>query len=225
MGPYSTVDLYQWILRSTPAKRDQEHLPVVINSIPQIPDRSDFILNGGKDPKPYLISAVGELERIGVELIAIPCNTSHAFVEPIKKTLKKAELVDMIAETRNYLKKTLGGGRMKIGLLATTGTVEAGIYQDYFKDYHFVLLSNEEQHNLVTKAIYGERGIKAGYLKPNRRLLRKAVDILVRKGAEAVIFGCTEVALAFKNEKNGKVLHINPTKILAQVLVKKALIS
>ncbi|MGB4070704.1 MAG: aspartate/glutamate racemase family protein, partial [bacterium] len=39
MGPEATADLFLKIIRATPADKDQEHLRVIIDNNPQIPDR------------------------------------------------------------------------------------------------------------------------------------------------------------------------------------------
>ncbi len=39
MGPLATVDFLGKLIEETPAKRDAEHIPVAVYSVPQIPDR------------------------------------------------------------------------------------------------------------------------------------------------------------------------------------------
>jgi aspartate racemase len=77
MGPMATVDFMAKVLRNTPADRDQEHIPTIVCSATNIPDRSAAILEGGPDPLPAMRDALHKLERSGVTCIAMPCNTAH----------------------------------------------------------------------------------------------------------------------------------------------------
>lgn len=221
MGPLATRDLYDWIIQLTPAKSDQDHLPVVINSAPQIPDRTDYILGKGEDPKPQLLQAAKQLEKMGVDLMAIPCNTSHIFLDFLKVNLPNIEFVDMIKETKNYINQLFQSKKPKIGLLATDGTIKTKLYHRYFREYKLVTPSKTIQMNMVMEAIYGHKGIKRGYVKPARFLIREAIRHLKNRGAKIIILGCTEISAVLRNEKNNGIVYINPAKILAQTLIKK----
>lgn len=222
MGPLATRDLYDWIIQLTPAKSDQGHLPIAINSVPQIPDRTDYILGKGENPKPQLLQAAKQLEKMGVDLIVIPCNTSHIFLDFLKINLPEIEFVDMIKETKNYINLLFQSKKPKIGLLATDGTIKNKIYHRYFEGYSLIIPSKNIQTKLVMEAIYGHKGIKGGFVKPARLLLRQAIQHLKNRGAEIIILGCTEISAVLRNEKNNGIVYINPIKILAQTLIKKA---
>ena len=77
MGPDATVDLFQKILRATPAKTDQEHLRIIIDCNSKIPDRTAHIMRGEENPGPYLVSSAKLLEKAGVDVMVMPCNAAH----------------------------------------------------------------------------------------------------------------------------------------------------
>lgn len=225
MGPLATLDLYGWIIKLTKAHNDQDHIPTLIYSLPQIPDRTEFLLGGGKDPKPYLLAVARQLEAVGANLIAIPCNTAHVFVEFLQKSLKKAQVIDMIDETRKWIETNFDKtqNKPKIGLLATTGTIETGLYQNYFRGFRLITPNKKIQEKFVMETIYGKHGIKSSHLNnKNRQSLLKAATHLQKSGATLVILGCTEIALALKSKKGEGITFINPTKILAKTLVERA---
>src|SRR5450759_2757436 len=85
MGPEVTLDLFYKIIKATPAKRDQDHIHVIIDNFPQIPDRTAFLLGKGENPLPYILKSVETLEKGNVDALCIPCNTAHHFVENNKK--------------------------------------------------------------------------------------------------------------------------------------------
>ncbi len=80
LGPAATVDLYDKLVRFTPAKCDQEHFKVVVEQNPQTPDRTAALLEGGVDPTLALYNGASRLEADGCDAIIIPCNTAHAFI-------------------------------------------------------------------------------------------------------------------------------------------------
>lgn len=77
MGPLATVDFMRKIIQSTPAGQDQAHIPMVVANVPQIPDRTQAILDAAEDPFPALLQLLRQLEQAGATLFVIPCNTAH----------------------------------------------------------------------------------------------------------------------------------------------------
>ncbi len=77
MGPAATVDLFNKFVTFTAAQRDQEHIPLIISSIPDIPDRTDALMHNGLSPLPVMRDYMHKLEDAGAECIVIPCNTAH----------------------------------------------------------------------------------------------------------------------------------------------------
>lgn len=125
LGPDATVDLFKKILRNTSAKTDQEHLRIIIDCNPKIPDRTRAILGGGESPGEALKETAKNLERAGAGLIIIPCNTAHYWIEDVRKTVK-IKVIDMLDETAQEIASKYP--RIKrVGLLASKGTVGAGL--------------------------------------------------------------------------------------------------
>ena len=221
MGPEATSNAYHEIIASTPVTKDQEHIPVIIYSNPQIPDRTEGILYNGESPLPELIVTAKKLEHSGADFIIIPCNTSHFFIKELRASVN-ISVISMIEETLAFVKINYPD-ITKIGLLATTGTITTGIYKDIFSSANITVISPEckEQESLVMESIYGKKGIKSGEKKYPNKLLKKAVLNLQDKGAEPIIMGCTEIPLALKQEDVGCIL-LNPTKILCEKSVSLA---
>ena len=64
MGPEATLDLYAKIIAATPAIRDQDHLRVVIDSNPKVPDRTAAIVAGGESPVPAMTAGIRALRHL-----------------------------------------------------------------------------------------------------------------------------------------------------------------
>src|ERR1700733_12945883 len=86
MGPAATIDFMIKMLKATTATNDQEHVPMIVHDVPQIPDRSTAIQNNSDEPWLPLLAGTLMLERAGAELIAIPCNTAHHWYERLARS-------------------------------------------------------------------------------------------------------------------------------------------
>ncbi|MDD3116688.1 MAG: amino acid racemase [Victivallaceae bacterium] len=223
LGPAATVDIFDKIVRHTPASCDQEHIKVVIENNPQIPDRTAALRNGAEDPSIAMLATAEKLVAAGVDFIIVPCNTAHVFIKAVEQHIT-IPVLSMIESTAQYIQESFPNVR-KIGLLATTGTVESAVYAEPLMKRNFELLTPdaETQQNAVMEAIYGKNGIKAGHKTgvPRDLLLSAAAD-LVKQGAQLIILGCTEIPLALRNG-DLEVPFVDPTDILAKAAVQKAL--
>jgi len=222
MGPEATIDLFTKIVKGTKVKKDQDHLRILIDNNPKIPDRTLAIQGKGPSPLRQLVRSVKSLENAGADFIVIPCVTVHHFFEPLRKRIK-IPILHLVEETVNCVQTRLKG-ISKIGLLATTGTIQTGLFQKYFSHtgIELVFPTPEIQKRWVMEAIYGKKGIKAvGPSENSKRLITEASQKLIDEGAQAIIAGCTEVPLVLK-EGDLSVPVIDPISILAGVAIQRA---
>lgn len=195
VGPAATVDFMDKIIRRTTASRDQDHIRMIVEHNPQIPDRTDNLVHGGIDPTIPLYSACKKLEQAGADAIAIPCNTAHAFIDRIQHHLA-VPILNMLELTVDHIVRN-HPDRKNIGLLATTGTVQSGIYRTVLKRAGLnCLVPDKEFQEMVMAVIYSPEGVKAGFDKEFcRQKLDCVVEHLRDNGGEAIILGCTELPL------------------------------
>ena len=83
MGPLATADLYRKMIEGTVAEKDQDHVHVIIDSNPWIPDRTEYILHNGPSPLPEIVKSIRRLEAAGCDFLIMPCNTAHHIIEEI----------------------------------------------------------------------------------------------------------------------------------------------
>ena len=219
MGPAATADLYTKIIAATPAARDQDHLHVVIWADPTVPDRSTALLHGGEDPTPWLRRGAQKLVEMGASFIVVPCNTAHAFLPRIAAEIP-VPFLHMMEETATAIEVSYPTIE-RVGLMATSGTVAAGLYQEAFARHHIevVVPNDETQERCVMWAI---RAVKAGHTGLDvTAIVGEAARYLIAQGAEAVITGCTELPLIFK-DGDASVPVIDPTSVLADAVMRRA---
>lgn len=215
MGPLATVDLYRKIIELTPATCDQDHLHVIIDADPRIPDRTAALLGNGPDPTPWLIASAQRLEAAGADFLIIPCNTAHAFLAAVQQLIS-IPIISMIEETAEQVSRLVPAGSL-VGILATAGTIASRLYQEALAHRGLEALVPDAEHQaLVTNAI---SRVKAGKLDTETtELALTAASWLVHCGARALVLGCTELPLVFP-EGALSVPIVDPTRLLAEAAV------
>jgi aspartate racemase len=218
MGPEATIDLFTKIVHSTPASKDQDHLRIIIDNNPAIPDRQEALLHNGPSPVPLIIETAKNLESAGADFIVIPCNTAHYWIDQVREAVR-IPIVDMIGETAEELARSYPSART-VGLLAASGTVKSGLYQRHLlkKGIRTICPSSMDQDELM-HAIYG---VKGGDASGPSVAVTQIAQKLIADGAEALIAGCTEIPLVIKAGDLAAPI-IDATLVLARRAVEIAL--
>lgn len=184
MGPAATLDFLGKLQALTPVERDEDHIRVIVDINPQIPDRSDPFAR----PGPVLAEMAGGLQGAGAQVLAIACDSAHVHADLISRA-SGLPLVDMIETASRAARDT---GARRAGVLGARDAVR--LYHEYIaaQGMGLVTLPRDDQARFMD--LVGR--IKAGDLGAAvREGMRQLAEVLVREGAEAVIAGCTEVPL------------------------------
>lgn len=190
MGPQATQVFYQFVLDRTDAARDQDHLPAVILSDTGIPDRTAAILSGDTGGLyRRLLKDAKMLEGCGCTVLAIPCNTSHYFVDKLQGEIG-VPIIHMLRETAKAL---AAQGKKRPGILATDGTIRTGLYQRECAAVGMEAVAPDpDTQKLVMSIIYDE--IKQGE-KGSRDKFAKIDRAIRQAGCDCAILGCTELSV------------------------------
>ncbi|MBN1224372.1 MAG: amino acid racemase [Candidatus Aminicenantes bacterium] len=221
MGPEATEYMFDLILKNTKAEEDQDHIPVLIYSNPKIPHRTNAIFKKGPSPTPLLIKGIKKLIQAGADFIIIPCVTAHYFLPEVAQTVDFSYL-SLLEESLHWAKDHIPGLK-KAGLISSTGTLQSGLFHKTYEKAGVQVIGPEEsEQEKVMQAIYGPSGIKAGFTKGlSKEWIVNTAKILIGRGAEAIIAGCTEIPLVLKPEDIAVPL-IEPMQIVAQASILKA---
>jgi aspartate racemase len=235
MGPEAGANLFNCIISHTQAGSDQEHLPVILMSFPaELTDRTLY-LEGIEAVNPaYNVAAlIQKLERAGANVIGIPCNTIHAprifnvILEELCKMNSGVRLLNMPVETCRYLAENHVQAK-RIGIASTNGTYRSRIYENLLSEmgYEVIVPDPQFQHEVIHRMIYDPVfGIKsnAGIITEEvRLLLAQTIQFFRDSNAGAVVLGCTEISLAFRNISVEDMIIIDSTKALALALIAEA---
>ena len=169
-----------------------------------------------------LLNGCKVLKKSKCKFIVIPCNTAHYWYDDLKKKIN-LPIINMPQEVFKYTFKKCKK-KSKIGLLATDGTLKTGVYNKFFdNDYNLICPDIIIQKKSVNKAI---KLVKMGNVKAANKIIRPAIDYLIKKKCKKIILGCTELPIAifafksFKTIKSSKVF-LDPNLILANAAMKK----
>lgn len=221
MGPEATAYFYDLITKYTHAEKDQDHIPIIIYSNPQVPPRTNAIVNKHENPLPYLLEGVRILHQAGADFIVMPCITAHYYYSQIVGKYK-IPFLNLLDETLYYMGRKMPN-LSRAGLIASTGTLKSKLFHNSLAMGGIeIIIPTPEEQSQVMEAIFGRVGIKAGYTTgKTKETIHFIAKKLIQRGAQVVIAGCTEIPLVLKEDDILLPL-IDPLKIMAQACIVNA---
>jgi aspartate racemase len=221
MGTQAGLDFCNKLAKINTGKLDQQYPMFVLYNKSNIPKRPENlkkyynVLNS-------LVEGCKMLQKNNCKFIVMPCNTAHYWYDDLRKKVKIPILSmpkEVYLDTSKNCKKN-----SKIGILSTEATLSTKVYNKYFdKYYNLVSPSKDLQKNSVNKSI---KLVKMGKIKEAEKVIRPAVNYLMKIKCKKIILGCTELPIAifayksFKKIKQSKVF-IDPNLLLANISMKK----
>ncbi len=223
MGPAATVDLMQKIIDATPATRDQDHVPMVVWNVPQIPERVEHIHDAtSPSPAPAMRAAAKALAEAGAEAIAIACNTAHFWAADVEDAsgLPLLHIADAALAALAHRPSHATAQPRRILLLATTGTREAGIYSQRAAIAGVALeLPDQPTQARISQAI---AAVKAGRVEAARASLFPVLTEALAGGVDALLLACTELPIVVGGSKF-EAQSVDATAALAEAIVEFSL--
>jgi aspartate racemase len=189
MGPLATADFFRKLIDATPAARDEDHVPVLVHSVPQVPSRPAAILRGGPSPLPALLAARDRLLAAGATLLAMPCNTAHYWYDELVEgcSVPFIHIVDAVAAQ-------LPAAR-ELGIIATRATLQSRVFHDRLAQRAVALTAPDDAtYDAVVQPAIDL--VKRGEPRKAGALIEPLVGELLNGGAAAVVLACTELPIA-----------------------------
>ena len=193
MGPDATVDFMSSVIGFTEAARDQDHVRMLVDNNPRVPCRQEALLGDGDDPGPVMAGMARGLEAGGADFLVMPCNTAHAFADAIRDAVA-IPLLSILDVTVAACQ-----GHAAVGMLATRGCLDAGVYQKAFSASGAELVVPDEAE--MTELMELIFAIKAGDRSADiGERMRRLAAALTARGATVVVGGCTEITLVLHDD-------------------------
>jgi aspartate racemase len=217
MGPLATIDFMRKVLDATPATRDQDHVPMIVSCVPQIPDRTAAFRGQGGSPLDAIVACGRRLESAGVDLIVMPCNTAHLWFDDVQAQLQRPMLHLVDAALREALE--LAGPEAPVGLLATDATIASGLYINrHLAEAPPVQWLLPTAAEMLERVMPGIEAVKAGRLHEGQGLLADAARALRQRGAAVLLLACTEIPVVLDASACGLPV-VDATAALARLVV------
>ncbi|MCL1996969.1 MAG: amino acid racemase [Defluviitaleaceae bacterium] len=209
MGPLATALFLEDIANFTAVKKDQDHLDIIIYSMPSIPDRTGYIL--GKtttSPLPDLKKYILELKDRAVDLVAVPCVTAMYFHDKISELGVEVADISKIAAKRveNFT---------NVGIMATTATTSARLFETNSQINY--ILPQEKYQNMIMDTIYTAIKTGSGFEHEN---FSQITAHLKEEGADVVILGCTELSVVKRQMQLNEDFFVDSLSELAKYCIR-----
>jgi len=216
MGPEASVDFMRQVIALTEVSCDQDHVHMLVDHNPQVPSRQLALLEGGPSPEPELAAMAERLEAAGADFLVMPCNTAFAFRAAIEAVVG----IPLLSIVKLTAAEAQRQGAQAVGILATRGCLNAGVYQAEFEgsDTALVLPSENELDifmDLIERIKLGDTGDEV------RASMKSLALAQIQRGARAIIVGCTEVPLVLDPHSVATPL-VSSTEVLAAETVRLA---
>lgn len=191
MGPEATVELMRRVIAATPAGDDADHIHMIVDNNPKVPSRIAALIEGsGADPAPELVHMARGLAAAGATVLAMPCNTAHAYAGHIAAAVA-IPLLDMVALTASRIASMRPAPR-RAGMLASSAVRSLGLYEKALRP-HGVELAYPARQAEVMEII---KAVKRGDASPvRRRALAEIAADLEDSGSDLLLVACTELSV------------------------------
>ena len=194
LGPAATTDFMNRVLELTPAKSDQDHLRLLVDQNPRVPDRQAAVLNGGETPGKVLASMAAGLEAAGADFLVMPCNAAHMSQREIEDAIS-VPFISIVETTVDAVPT----GVTSVGVLETPACREAALYSAALHDRGMEYLTPDaDSRDELMRLIYAIKGGDCG--EAIQSAMKSMADALIARGARAVILGCTEIPLVLRDD-------------------------
>lgn len=219
MGPDATIDFMSRVLAATPAGKDQDHIRMLVEVNPKVPNRQLAMRGDGDSPGPEIAAMATRLEAAGADFIVMPCNLAHEWQSEIIAATSIPFV--SIVEVSVAAARARCGEDSAIGLMTTPGCFSAGIYQRALKTAGLAVVT-QLPGELTDTMTFVER-IKSGDRSDEvANGLHELGKKLIARGADVLIAACTEFPLLL-NESMFEIAFISTTDALARKTVALAL--
>lgn len=224
MGPLAGADYMTKVIELTPGERDEDHIPLIVCSCPQIPERVPSILTGsGPSPLPDLLDRVRFLVDSGAKALTMPCNTAHFWYDDMAAAAGNVPFIHIAdAVVAELNRRAVPKG--PVGLIGTKGTVKGRIYDARLEAAGYSCVAATEA-TMADKVWPGIQAVKRNKLAEAAILFEAAVRELVEtSGVPVVLLACTEIPVGLAKPQDWMKEHtLDPNAALAQATVDWAL--
>ncbi|MCG8328037.1 MAG: aspartate/glutamate racemase family protein [Chitinophagales bacterium] len=144
-----------------------------------------------------LLNACKSLKNSGAEAIVLCANTAHLYADQIEKEIG-LPIISIIVETARTVTEY---GLKRVGLLGTVFTMEKDFYRKKLEEKGLTVLVPELQEEKDTINYILKEELGRGIIRnKSKEAFITIANNLIKRGAEGIILGCTEIPLIIHQE-------------------------
>lgn len=195
LAPAATADFYTKLVQLTPAKKDWEHVKVIIDSNPKIPSRGRYFELNEINPVPFIRHSILQLQQMGAGIIAVPCNTAHILYADYTADMT-VTIPNMIESTVKAVKEICVKPHFKVAVFASRLTQQYKLYNDLFAKEGGIIVDTAAHQNEISALIESvKQGVSLNILTHKMHTI-----LLNYTHADVFVMGCTELSLLHSKE-------------------------
>ena len=192
MGPFASTYFLHRVLELTPAKKEWDYFRMFVDFNMSIPSRTRALLYGETSPAPEMIKTINNLEKMGADLIAVPCNSAHGWYEEVSKHINIPWL-NLIRVTSGAVKQQKMN---KVLVISAYVPATLKLYDDYLNAIYPTELERKAIYQLIERLKLGE----------SPEIIKKEFFWVIshyRNKVDGIVIACTEPSMLFGiNETN-----------------------
>ncbi|MFD2969158.1 aspartate/glutamate racemase family protein [Sphingobacterium bambusae] len=230
VGALAGLDIATKIIEETKVSNEREHLPLLLHAHAQrISDPAAYLIGReNENPAKAIAQTICELETAGATIVAVPSHAAHAsrIFDLIREELEhhgsQVKLLHMIEETALYIQRK--HGHQAVAVLSSLGTKNNGLYQHALTQHGLQALEPDQAlQDKIQEAIYdptyGIQAVSAPVSNRARSEIIKVIAELKKKGAQSIVFGDADFALAIPEKESDGLPIVDPNRVLARALI------
>lgn len=196
MWPQASLHFYEMLIKKTknilPSPRNQDYPHIILSNIP-VPDLIQW-----QDNVNITVNMVKNeakcLEKIGVDILLMPCNTMHLFQEQIMQWIN----IPFISIIECVVSKIKKSWIKKIWLLWSSTTMTSSLYSSPLKKLWIkIIIPKVTDHEQISNII--KKYISGSLTQWDIVVMDQHCKMLTQNWAEGIILWCTELPLIMNN--------------------------
>ncbi len=189
---FSTVEYYRFVNQLINDRLGGVNAAQVIVYSVNFADVKQLTEAGDWDGLAALISdAAQKLQHAGADCILIGANTMHKIADKVQDSVS-IPLIHVAVVTAEAIKQQK---LATVALLGTKYVMQQDFYRDKLAEQGIAtVIPGQDDIDYINTAIYNEFG-KGIFTDEAKQRFLQIIDTLIAKGAQGVIFGCTEIPL------------------------------
>lgn len=196
-GPESTIPYYHDIVYGVQEKAGKPFFPhLVIESLSVFEILDMCAAHDYEGLVEYLVKGIQNLEAAGADFAALSANTPHIVFDELVKRVN----LPLVSIVEAACEETKRRGYKRIGLIGTAVTMDNDFFKKPFREAGIeVILPNSKERQYIAEKIPEELELGIVKEETQNRFLAITERLAAEDGIEAVVLGCTELPLVYKN--------------------------